>query len=152
MILKLLEFLNANFVNLSFLKMKFLEYVTSLEYNEDQEKFNISPEELQEFTACKDMMAVYNKKVKTQLINSLTFKMISTSKQSVEKYVDQFKNNFQDYEYSSEIRDLIHHYYYFRKSSNINENFELCTEFKLQYVENKNANPNTNQHTDGSIN
>lgn len=97
------------------------------------ENFNMSPHSLKNSVNYEDKLAVYKGKLKVKFNHHFTLNVYSSFNEAVENYFEQLKKELQNFEYSSMINDVPKpcHHYYFTKSSNITENFEL--NIKLQF-------------------
>ncbi|KAE9545806.1 hypothetical protein FO519_010982, partial [Halicephalobus sp. NKZ332] len=116
-------------VNLKFIVFNLIEYRPDLIYDNDED-FNISPSSLKNIVDYEYKLFEYNGKAKVTFNHHLNFDVLSDTKTAVEGYLDQVKNEFKGFKYSSEIGEY-EVYHSFKKSCSINENFELNIEFLL---------------------
>ena len=106
----------------------------NLIYEKRKKNFHLSLDSLLAFVNYKDKLSSYKEKAKVKLNHRLNFEMFYGSKDTVEIFVEKFKDQFHDFKYSSEVNCKFN-YYDFKNSVDVTENFELNVEFRFVYFE-----------------
>lgn len=125
--------LSERLINLQLLEFKYSEPVFELKYCEDKKMFNISPSYIRVFVDYNNTVITYNTATNIKFSHMINCNIKCNSIENIENYIGEFRNEFVDFDYSSETKGLSNYYYF--KKSNITHNFELNTELHLQYNE-----------------
>ncbi|KAE9548344.1 hypothetical protein FO519_008449 [Halicephalobus sp. NKZ332] len=133
-ILQFLEYLNANLLNLEHLVLNLGEVRPNLIYNKCRESFNMPSNFIKNLVNYEDKFTVYNGRARVELNHYIDFDVVSSSKQAVESYYEEIKEELHNFQNSSLIEDRMT-YYNFDKLSHMTGNFELNIHIELTYYD-----------------
>lgn len=135
-ILQFLHFLNSKLTNIKSITLDFEEN-RNLIYDKRKKDFNFPFDSFSDFVSYKEKLSSYKEKAKVKLNHRINFEMFYAAHNLVEIFLEKFKNEFWDFEYSSEVKyKLI--YYDFKKSMNITDDFALDVGFRFVYFDDNN--------------
>ncbi|KAE9548341.1 hypothetical protein FO519_008446 [Halicephalobus sp. NKZ332] len=123
-VLGFLGFLNTNLVNLKLLRLSLEDNDIHNNIDIDQGYPSILPDSIKRLLNYEEKLTTYNGRVKVKFNHKIHFRICSPSEDVVDDYIKKTMEEFQGFEYSSEIEDTMN-YYCFTKSGNVAENFEV---------------------------
>jgi len=127
-ILGVLEILNEKLVNLKTVVFKYEEDHPTVDYNSIQESVNILLSSFRDAVNYGNTLATYNGRVNVTFDYKVNVGIGCDSQETVADYIAGLRNEFPNFQYSSNVEDFCYH---FQNSNIVSENLQLniCIQF-----------------------